>query len=150
MTALLPGIAIGSAIAAPVGPIGLLCIRRTLHAGPSVGLAAGLGAALADAMCGLVVASGLALTGWFMSHAATVSAIGAALLIGLGLASLRLFVAAARGGTTGPDKAAAPGALVAMSRRSAFATTFLLTAANPAKIVSFVGVVAALGAANAT
>lgn len=93
------------------------------------------------------------MTGWLISHAAAVSVIGAALLIGLGLASLRSFVAAPRSGTPDPDKASASGALVAMSRRTAFATTFVLTAANPATIVSFVsfvGVVAALGAAKAS
>ena len=46
---MLKGVAIGFAIAAPVGPIGVLCIRRSLAEGRRIGLATGLGAATADA-----------------------------------------------------------------------------------------------------
>ena len=51
------GLAIGFSIAAPVGPIGLLCIRRTLADGRLVGFVSGLGAATADAIYGVVAAS---------------------------------------------------------------------------------------------
>ena len=50
---------IGLSIAAPVGPIGLLCIQRTLDHGPRVGLATGLGAAVADALYGAIGAFGV-------------------------------------------------------------------------------------------
>jgi len=50
---------IGIAVAAPVGPIGLLCIRKTLELGLLGALAVGLGAALADGIYGLIVAAGL-------------------------------------------------------------------------------------------
>ena len=56
---ILRGIAIGFSIAAPVGPIGVLCIRRTLAEGRVVGLATGLGAATADAIYGCMAAFGL-------------------------------------------------------------------------------------------
>ncbi len=56
---LLKGIAMGLAIAAPVGPIGLLCIRRTLDKGRLVGLLSGCGAATADGLYGMVAAFGL-------------------------------------------------------------------------------------------
>ncbi|HQX76819.1 MAG TPA: LysE family transporter, partial [Thermoflexales bacterium] len=56
---LLRSIALGFGIAAPVGPIGLLCIRRTLAQGRAYGLATGLGAATADAFYGAVAAFGL-------------------------------------------------------------------------------------------
>src|SRR5512147_524049 len=55
----LKGITIGLAIAAPVGPIGVLCIRRTLANGMATGFASGLGAATADAFYGFVAAFGL-------------------------------------------------------------------------------------------
>src|SRR5260221_13577944 len=58
IAALLKGLAVGLAIAAPVGPIGLLCIRRTLGDGQRYGLAAGLGAATADACYGVVAGFG--------------------------------------------------------------------------------------------
>jgi threonine/homoserine/homoserine lactone efflux protein len=54
------GIIIGFAIAAPVGPIGVLCIRRTLAEGRASGLVSGLGAATADAIYASVAALGLA------------------------------------------------------------------------------------------
>ncbi|MGB8693525.1 MAG: LysE family transporter, partial [Steroidobacteraceae bacterium] len=55
----LKGMAIGLAIAAPVGPIGLLCLRRSLEQGRAAGLATGLGAASADAIYGAIAAFGL-------------------------------------------------------------------------------------------
>ncbi len=55
----LRGVGIGFSIAAPVGPIGILCIRRSLIDGPAVGFATGLGAAVADAMYGCIAAFGL-------------------------------------------------------------------------------------------
>ena len=53
------GIVLGLMIAAPVGPIGLLCIRRTLQKGLLIGLATGLGAACADTVFGAVAALGV-------------------------------------------------------------------------------------------
>jgi len=57
----LRGLIIGLSIAAPVGPIGVLCIRRTLSDGRAIGFASGLGAATADAVYGAVAAFGLSL-----------------------------------------------------------------------------------------
>lgn len=56
---LLEGAVIGLSVAAPVGPIGLLCINRTLSRGRTSGLVSGLGAASADAVYGAVAAFGL-------------------------------------------------------------------------------------------
>lgn len=56
---LLRGLIIGFSIAAPVGPIGVLCIRRTLVQGRVFGILSGLGAASADAMYGVIAALGL-------------------------------------------------------------------------------------------
>ena len=53
------GLVIGFSIAAPVGPVGVLCIRRTLANGRSAGFLSGLGAASADALYGFVAAFGL-------------------------------------------------------------------------------------------
>jgi len=63
---LLKGSAIGFSIAAPVGPIGLLCIRRSLVGGRQVGLATGLGAATADAGYGCVAGFGLTAVSSFL------------------------------------------------------------------------------------
>ena len=69
MEILLKGIGVGFAVAAPVGPIGLLCIRRTLANGRAAGLASGLGAASADALYGILVAAGFAATGVLLNYA---------------------------------------------------------------------------------
>jgi len=61
MSTLLRGIVIGLSIAAPVGPIGVVCIRRSLADGRAAGLVSGLGAATADAISGAIAAFGLAM-----------------------------------------------------------------------------------------
>ena len=58
------GLIIGISIAAPVGPIGVLCIQRTLAGGTLYGISTGFGAATADAIYGLIAAFGLT----FISH----------------------------------------------------------------------------------
>jgi len=131
---LLRGIVIGFSIAAPVGPIGVLCIRRTLTDGRAAGLATGLGAATADAIYGCLAAFGLtALTGALVGAQAWIRVIGGLFLLYLGV---RTFLA-----TPGdrPAEAKASGLL------GAYASTFLLTLTNPMTILSFVAVFAALG-----
>src|SRR5579859_6418567 len=63
---LLKGMLIGFSIAAPVGPIGVLCIRRSLAEGKGVGLATGLGAATADAVYGCIAGFGLTAVSSFL------------------------------------------------------------------------------------
>jgi threonine/homoserine/homoserine lactone efflux protein len=62
----LQGFIIGISIAAPVGPIGVLCIRRTLANGRTCGLVSGLGAATADAIYGGCAAFGLTIVSNFL------------------------------------------------------------------------------------
>ena len=56
---LIKGLILGFSIAAPVGPIGVLCIRRTLSSGMLNGFLSGLGAATADAIYGCIAAFGV-------------------------------------------------------------------------------------------
>ncbi|PRY24941.1 putative LysE/RhtB family amino acid efflux pump [Aliiruegeria haliotis] len=144
----LRAVGIGFAIAAPVGPIGLLCIRRTLVDGRAAGVATGPGAATADAVYGLMVAAGFAATGVLVSHARPLAIGGGMLIAWLGLMSVRGFLRAPVAGLTaglpvGHDHPAR-GVL------SAWATTFALTLSNPMTILAFVGMVAALGSAAAS
>lgn len=132
----LQGAVIGFAIAAPVGPIGLLCIRRTLSKGRISGLTSGIGAATADAVYGFVAAFGLSLIGHLLLEARPWLGLGGGLfLIYLGVAEWR---------TTPPP-------FVLTSDHSAagllrgFATTFLLTLANPMTIIGFTAIFAGLG-----
>ena len=132
------GVLIGFSIAAPVGPIGVLCIRRTLADGPAAGLATGLGAASADAIYGMVAAFGLTwITGLLLGGQAWIRIVGGAFLLYLGL---RTFFA-----RPGERPATASGAGLA----AAYASTFLLTLTNPMTILSFVAVFAALGLGTA-
>jgi threonine/homoserine/homoserine lactone efflux protein len=135
----LKGLAVGFSIAAPVGPIGLLCIRRTIIGGWRLGLATGMGAATADMVYGIVAAAGLtAVTELLVGARQPLQFAGGAALIWLGLAVLRAETPKDRAGATSTGLAAA------------YATTFLLTLANPATILSFAAVMAGLGAMSAS
>ncbi|MBL1438116.1 MAG: LysE family transporter [Rhodobacteraceae bacterium] len=138
MSALLSGIAVGFAVAMPVGPIGVLCIKRSLKDGARYGLATGLGAATADASYGLLVALGLGFSG-LLAQAQAMQLAGGLLIIALGLLSLRSFFK--RKPTA--EISAPKGGLAA-----AWFSTFLLTLANPMTILAFVGLIAALGSAS--
>src|SRR3990172_12153858 len=80
-----PGLVLGFSIAAPVGPIGVLCIRRTLAQGRLAGLLTGLGAATADAVYGSIAAFGLtAATSFLLGQGHWLRPAGALLLGYLG------------------------------------------------------------------
>lgn len=136
------GVVIGFSIAAPVGPIGVLCIRRTLAEGRASGLLTGLGAATADAVYGAIAALGLtALTDALVGGQGWIRLVGGAFLVYLGV---KTFLARPADRAAEPDRP-----MDAVSRRAglfgAFASTFLLTLTNPMTILSFVAVFAALG-----
>jgi putative LysE/RhtB family amino acid efflux pump len=134
------GALVGFAIAAPVGPVGLLCIRRTFAHGPSTGLATGLGAAAADAMYGLIAALGVgAVASLLLEHASTLRIVGGVLMALLGLASLRRARQPVGAVACGAAAAPTPSGLL-----GAFSTTFALTASSPMTILSFAGLLAAL------
>src|SRR3954454_18295104 len=83
---LLKGLLIGFSIAAPVGPIGVLCIRRTLAQGRAAGLISGLGAATADAIYGCIAGFGLTfISGLLISQQGWLKLIGGAFLCYLGV-----------------------------------------------------------------
>jgi threonine/homoserine/homoserine lactone efflux protein len=130
----LKGMVIGFSIAAPVGPIGVLCIRRSLADGAWVGFSAGLGAATADAAYGCVAGFGLsAISSFLIAQQHWVDLFGGAFLCYLGL---RTFLSRPGGEAAAGGR---PGFL------AAWGSTFLLTLANPATLLSFVAVFAALG-----
>ena len=129
---------LGLAVAAPLGPIGALCIARTLQSGFAAGFAGGLGTALADATYAGFAAFGFAaLAGLLEGGAGLVRIAGGILLIGLGLRGWL---------TTRPTAPAAPAD--ARTLATTAAATFLLTIANPATILSFVAMFAGLGLAE--
>jgi threonine/homoserine/homoserine lactone efflux protein len=133
---LLKGLILGFSIAAPVGPIGLLCIQRTLQRGRLTGFVSGLGAATADACYGLVAALGLSTVISFLLGLQLWLQLGGGLfLLGLGLKTL----------LATPRPATAAASPERASLASAFASVLVLTLANPATILSFFAVFAGLG-----
>lgn len=135
---LLRGLVIGFSIAAPVGPIGVLCIRRTLVHGRISGFVCGLGAATADAIYGSVAGFGLAaVSNFLVGQQFWLRLIGGLFLCYLGVRTLR---------TLPSDRAASEGDRGLIG---AYASTFFLTLTNPMTIISFAAIFAGLGLAGA-
>jgi threonine/homoserine/homoserine lactone efflux protein len=133
---LLQAMLVGLAIAAPVGPIGLLVIQRTLNHGTAIGLATGLGAAVADAAYGAIGAFGVT---------AVISLLGEVRVpLALGGSAFLLWMAWCTWRSV-----PAPAGTAAVADRgprvwTSFGSTVLLTLANPATIFSFIAVFGAL------
>ena len=86
MTNFLRGLIMGISIAAPVGPIGVLCIRRTLAQGKLAGFISGLGAATADAIYGIIAGFGITfISGFLIAQARWLSLVGGLFLCFLGI-----------------------------------------------------------------
>ena len=132
------GVLLGLSIAAPVGPIGVLTIRRTIGDGFRMGFATGLGAATADATYGLIAAFGLtAIMTMLTDHADLIRLIGGIMLLVIGT---RAFWHARNSGL-GP--AAETGR--ALTPLGSYAQTVGLTLTNPMTILSFIGMFAGIG-----
>src|SRR5436305_6002381 len=80
------GIAIGLIVAAPIGPVNLICIRRTFFYGPMNGFFSGLGAALGDGVFAVITAFGItAISHWIVGYSTPLKIAGGLMLIGFGL-----------------------------------------------------------------
>ncbi len=130
----LKGLIIGFAMAVPIGPIGIMCIRKTLAEGHARGLVIGLGAATADSLLASIAAFGLT----FISDAIAsqhfwLRLIGGGLLLFLGIRTFRA-------------KHKAP--IIPQDNKGvlrSYVTAFLLALTNPVTIFAFVAVFAAFG-----
>jgi threonine/homoserine/homoserine lactone efflux protein len=130
----LKGLAFGFILAATVGPMWVLCLRRTLAHGAAVGFASGMGIAVADGLYGAVAAFGLtAVSGLLLAHSFWIGLAGAAFLLYLGIRALL----------------AKPSAERAEERYTgvpaAFLSTLGLTLTNPPTILAFAAIFAGLG-----
>lgn len=137
ITFLFRGLAVGFSIAARVGPIGVLCIRRTLTEGRATGLVSGLSAASADAIYGCIAGFGLTfISNFLVSQQVGLRLIGGVFLCYLGLKNL----------LAKPAEQAA--SIKGDGLIGAYASTFFLTLTNPMTIISFAAIFAGLGLAN--
>lgn len=127
------GLVVGFLVATPVGPIGLLCIQRTLSEGKISGLVSGLGAATADAVFGLIAALGLTfISSFLVKEQLWLRLFGGLFLCYLGV---RTFLSK----PTEASSANAP------SHISNYGSTFLLAFTSPITILVFAAVFAGLG-----
>ena len=129
---------IGFVIAAPVGPIGVLCARRTLMHGRRAGFFSGMGAATADAIYGFIAAFGLTfISDFLVEHQSWLRLIGGTVLLYMGIKAFR----------AQPVKACD---LPRSARHYAgmYSSTFFLTLTNPMTIFSFAAVFAGFGLAG--
>lgn len=136
MTALfLKGLAFGFVLAATVGPMWMLCFRRTIAAGALAGFVSGMGIAVADAIYGAIAAFGLtAVSGFLLAQHFWLGLVGGAFLVYLGIRALLANPSAA-----GDARPANQGLL------RAFVSTLGLTLANPPTILAFAAIFAGLG-----
>ncbi|MBN8828607.1 MAG: LysE family translocator [Sphingobacteriia bacterium] len=127
---------IGFAIAAPVGPIGVLCIKNSLNRGAKLGLVTGLGAAVADSIYGVIAGAGLtALTNFFINHVSYIHILGGSFLIYLAYKEFK-------------SKPANINSPVNSSNNKTMLETFfsslILTLTNPITIISFLSLYAVI------
>jgi threonine/homoserine/homoserine lactone efflux protein len=130
----LRGLAVGFIIAAPVGPVNVLCMQRTIEKGWKSGMLSGLGAALADTGYGAIAVFGISLViDFLLREQATIRLFGGIVLAGIGVMYYR----------KPPRSLHEP--VPESSAHSDLASTFLLTATNPTTVLSFLAVLATLG-----
>lgn len=134
ITILLKGIIIGFAMAVPIGPIGIMCIRKTLTEGKLRGFIVGLGAATADMLYGCVAAFGLTIvSNTLLSQKIWIRLVGGALLLFLGIRTFR----------SKPADPKTPAKNSSIFR--SYLSTVFLTLTNPLTVFSFLAIFAAVG-----
>jgi threonine/homoserine/homoserine lactone efflux protein len=134
IVALVKGIAVGIVIALPLGPMGMLCVRRTLFEGMIFGLVSGLGAALADTVFAIVAGFGLTVVrDWIFGYQDWLGAAGGLVLAAVGIRAL-----AARAPPV-------PEPVAGEALFGAFASAFAITIGNPVTIFALTAIFAKLG-----
>lgn len=131
---LIKGIVVGMVIAVPAGPVGVLCIRRTLFEGVLFGIVSAIGAALADMIFGLIAGLGLTVVrDWLLGYQDLLAAAGGIYLVYVGV---RAFLR---------RPAADPQPITGEKLAAAFASTFVLSITNPITILALAAIFAKVG-----
>jgi threonine/homoserine/homoserine lactone efflux protein len=128
----------GIAVAAPVGPMALLCMERTLSRGITAGMATGGGIALADATVGSIIGFGAgSIASILISHRHLLTILGGLVIVALGVAA----VAKSR-------RVASSHPAESRSHHGELLSAFALTVTNPGTILAFIALFAGLGLAS--
>jgi threonine/homoserine/homoserine lactone efflux protein len=136
---LLKGIAVGVVIAVPVGPVGVMCVRRTILKSKRAGFVSGLGAATADALFGVIAAFGLTfISDLLIGYHQWLRIAGGCYLLYVGGSAL-----------LAKTNAEQSSELDAEGLLRDFLSTFALTLTNPITILAFLGIFSALGLSGA-
>jgi threonine/homoserine/homoserine lactone efflux protein len=132
---ILRGLIVGVLMAAPIGGVGVMCIKRALSDGWRRALAVGLGSACVDAIFGAVAGLGLTFIATFVvDHQRSIGLIGGVIVVGMGIATY-----------LAPIKTEDESKPVVGAKRRAFAAGFMMSIANPATLLGAIGLFAALG-----
>jgi len=134
MTLFLKGLGFGFLLAATVGPMWVLCFRRTVAQGALAGFVSGMGIAVADGVYGAVAAFGLtAISGVLLRHSFWIGLVGSVFLLYLGAKTL----------LSKPQIESKDESRIGYPK--AFLSTLGLTLANPPTILAFAAIFAGLG-----
>ena len=137
MSLALTGVLIGLSVAAPIGPMSMLTMRRTIDRGLFAGLISGLGIAAADATYGAIAAFGLtSLSDALIDHQRIIRIAGGLALLYIGW---RILESARKPVEARPETKADQG----LGRTAG--TMYLLTLSNPTTILSFAAIFGGLG-----
>ena len=144
---LIQGIIFGFFLALPVGPVGVLCVQRTLAEGRLHGLLSGLGAAVGDALFGAIAAFGIsAVRDWLEAHQDDLRIVGGVVLLVL---ALRTVMSKRRAKATVKRDDEEKNRIVTHSLVKDFVSTFMLAVTNPITLIAFAGLLATLGITDA-
>jgi len=133
------GLVIGIMVAAPIGPVNLICVRRTLAFGPLNGFLSGLGAALGDTVFAVVTAFGLtAIAQLIKGYFVPLQLVGGLMLMGFGIHTIF-----SKPRQRDCDEGSAEKG--ASTLAGAIVSTFALTITNPATLLGFTALFAGLG-----
>lgn len=132
LTLFAKALGIGLLLAVPLGPIGLLCLRRSLTLGMAAGLAVGLGAATADGIYAAIAAFALGLAAPFIAEAGWLSVVGGVTLIVIGMKDI-------------VHRDAEPAPPTIRGQIGVYAGVVLLTLTNPATVLTFGAIILGLG-----
>jgi threonine/homoserine/homoserine lactone efflux protein len=128
---ILAGVAMGLIAAVPIGPVNIICIRRSFTFGPLNGFVSGLGAALGDGVFAAITFFGLtAIAQLIQSYDPVIEVVGGALLVWFGVHALRAPIPARVDDADKSDSGAS-------TLFRAIASTFVLTITNPATLIAF-------------